>query len=86
MSICSPFVIHWISKVFILSIHVLFLLYLLLWFFFFFFGSTSPQCTDAVQIRRASPLVTKPMHSGGPEVDAMHRGLDAKGGKVLHVH
>ena len=31
-------------------------------------------------------LVTKPMHSGGPEVDAMRRGLDAKGGKVLHVH
>ena len=25
-------------------------------------------------------LVTKPMHPGGPEVDAMRRGLDAKGG------
>ena len=23
------------------------------------------------------PLVTKPLHSGGPEVNAMRRGLDA---------
>ena len=31
LSICSPFVIHWISKLFIDSMHILFLLYLLLW-------------------------------------------------------
>ena len=34
LSICSPSVIHWISKLFIDSIHILFLLYLLLWFGF----------------------------------------------------
>ena len=34
LSICSPSVIHWISKLFIDAIHILFLLYLLLWFCF----------------------------------------------------
>ena len=34
LSICSPSVIHWISKLFIDSINILFLLYLLLWFGF----------------------------------------------------
>ena len=34
LSMCSPSVIHWISKLFIDSIHILFLLYLLLWFCF----------------------------------------------------
>ena len=31
LSICSPSVIHWISKLFIDSVHILFVLYLLLW-------------------------------------------------------
>ena len=34
LSIYSPYVLHWISKLFIDSIHILFLLYLLLWFGF----------------------------------------------------
>ena len=34
LSTCSPFVLRWISKLFIDSIHILFLLYLLLWFGF----------------------------------------------------
>ena len=34
LSICSFSVLHWISKLFIDSIHILFLLYLLLWFGF----------------------------------------------------
>ena len=55
--------------------------------FFFFFGSTSPQCTLSKSGGPAHyTLVTKPMHSGGPEVDAMRLGLDAKKGRVLHVH
>ena len=32
LSISSPSVIHWISKIFIDSINILFLLYFLLWF------------------------------------------------------
>ena len=34
LSICSPSVIHWLSKLFIDSIHILLLLYLLVWFGF----------------------------------------------------
>ena len=35
MSIGNPSVIHWLSKLFIDLIHILFLLYLLLWFWCF---------------------------------------------------
>ena len=35
LSICSPSVLHWIPKLFIDSIHILFLLYLLFWFWDF---------------------------------------------------
>ena len=45
----------------------------------FFFENISIQCTDVVQIRRASRLYigNQTMHSGGPEMDAMCRGSDA---------
>ena len=49
MSICSPSVLHWISKIFIDSIHILFLLYLLLWFWDF----TINNLQDFIKIHRA---------------------------------
>ena len=49
LSICSPSVLHWISKLFIDSIHILFLLYLLLWFWDF----TIKNLQDFIKIYRA---------------------------------
>ena len=48
LSICSPSVLHWISKLFIHSIHILFLLYLLLWFWF-----QLQNLQDVIKISRA---------------------------------
>ena len=49
LSICSPSVLHWISKQFIDSIHIMFLLYLLLWFWDF----TIKSLRDFIKIYRA---------------------------------
>ena len=49
LSICSPSVLHLIFKLFIDSIHILFLLYLLLWFWDF----TIKNLQDFIKIYRA---------------------------------
>ena len=49
LSICSPYVMHWPSNVFIDSIHILLMLYLLLWSCF----PTSQNLQDFIKAFRA---------------------------------
>ena len=63
LSICSPSVLHWISKLFIDLIHILFLLYLLLWFWDF----TIKNLQDFIKIYRASIKDIFPVADANPE-------------------
>ena len=47
-------------------------------FFFWKYKSTVQRRCPNQERQAHYTLVTKPMHSGGPAVDAMRRGLDAK--------
>ena len=63
LSICSPSVLNWISKLFIDSIHILFLLYLLLWFPNF----TIKNLQDFIKIYRALIKDIFPVAEANPE-------------------